>query len=446
MTVVVKADSISNVNIGLILQGGPDGTKEGTENALALQGGKEACLPSLPISSGYQYKSCTLHTYTPSSETLGAYSGLIPSKTGENDFMIALGYFPSKAIQTAANANGNKLFAIVDFEFTPPVGNIVSVMFSEDQIGYLAGLLAGEVAKSRGGKVAVIGGVDQPSVRRQVNGFGSGVKISCSTCIAYGLYSGTFESDAKLTTTVGNLLIERKVSVVFNAASIFGTLTLKNLTTQQGIYAIGSGSDEWVTNWAYGSVPGSEHVLTSVQMDYTVLVRSVIQSVLRANLTGGATVFYGVNVDARQSAIKFAPAHEAGGVFNKEIEEKMKGYVKDMTTGKLMTGVDHKSGDSRSSGASSVRASTSVQLLSLSDSSVNNSTNNNNNNNKSPTDTADNTFKSSHKNHASSSIKMSRFKELNSLLDRFLFYFGGGGGVPGVWVVIHAIAVSVLGL
>ncbi|KAH7046191.1 basic membrane protein-domain-containing protein [Linnemannia elongata] len=407
-TTLTNANSGSNVNIGLVLQGGPDGTKEGTENALALQGLKDACLPSLPTSSGYQYKSCTPHTYTPQSETLGAYSGLIPSKTGENDFMMALGYFPSKAIQTAANSNGNKLFGIVDFEFTPPVGNIVSVMFSEDQIGYLAGLVAGEVAKSRGGKVAVIGGVDQPSVRRQVNGFGSGVKIACSTCIAYGLYSGTFESDPKLIKTVADLLTEKKVSVVFNAASIFGTLTLKNLTTQQGIYAIGSGSDEWVTNWAYGSVPGSEHVLTSVQTDYTVLVRSVVQSVLRANLTGGGTVFYGVNTDMRQSAIKLAPAHEAGGVFTKEVEEKMRGYVKDMTVGKLTTGVDHKSGDSRSSGSSS----TSVQLLPLngkpsssSPSSNNhdsNDSNDNNNSNNKSTDRDENTVSSPRRSHAPS--------------------------------------------
>ncbi|KAF9144782.1 hypothetical protein BG015_012097 [Linnemannia schmuckeri] len=392
---LANVGSGSNVNIGLVLQGGPDGTKEGTENALALQGLKDTCLPFLPTGSGYQYKSCTPHTYTPQSETLGAYSGLIPSKTGENDFMMALGYFPSKAIQTAANSNGNKLFAIVDFEFTPPVGNIVSVMFSEDQIGFLAGLIAGEVAKSRGGKVAVIGGVDQPSVRRQVNGFGSGVKIACSTCIAYGLYSGTFESDPKLTTTVANLLTDRKVSVAFNAASIFGTLTLKNLTTQQGIYAIGSGSDEWVTNWAYGSVPGSEHVLTSVQTDYTVLVRSVVQSVLRANLTGGGTVFYGVNTDMRQSAIKLAPAHEAGGVYTKEVEEKLRGYVKDLTMGKLTTGVDHKSGNSRSSGSSS----TSVQLLPLTDRSASSSPSANNNKS---TDYDENTIPSSHRSEASS--------------------------------------------
>ncbi|KAF9908885.1 hypothetical protein EC991_009291 [Linnemannia zychae] len=350
-TFVTGAGNGGNVNVGLVLQGGPDGTKEGTENALALQGFKEACLPSLPASSGYQYTSCTPRTYTPSSETLGAYSGLIPAKTNENDFMMALGYFPSKAIQTAASANGDKLFAIVDFEFTPPVANIVSIMFSEDQIGFLAGLLAGEVAKSRGGKVAVIGGVDQPSVRRQVNGFGSGVKIACQTCLAYGLYSGTFESDPKLRTTVTNLLADRKVSVVFNAASIFGTLVLKNLTTQQGVYAIGSGSDEWVTNWAYGSVPGSEHVITSVQTDYTVLVKSVVQNVLRANLTGGGAVFYGVNTDMVQSAIKLAPAHEASGVFTKELEGKMQGYVRDMAQGKLITGVDHKSGDSRNSGS-----------------------------------------------------------------------------------------------
>ncbi|KAK3841410.1 MAG: basic membrane protein-domain-containing protein [Linnemannia gamsii] len=393
-TLTDAAGAGGNVNVGLVLQGGPDGTKEGTENALALQGLKEGCLPSLPASSGFQYKSCTPHIYTPSSETLGAYSGLIPSKTSENDFMMALGYFPSKAIQTAASSNGDKLFAIVDFEFTPPVGNIASVMFSEDQIGFLAGLLAGEVAKSRGGKVAVIGGVDQPSVRRQVNGFGSGVKISCQTCLAYGLYSGTFEAgDPKLRSTVFNLLVDRKVSVVFNAASIFGTLTLKNLTTQQGIYAIGSGSDEWVTNWAYGSVPGSEHVLSSVQTDYTVLVKSVVQSVLRANLTGGGTVFYGVNTESSQSAIKLAPAHEASGVFTKEMEAKMQGYVRDMTKGKLTTGVDHKSGDSRSSGSSS----TSVQLLALTDKPSSTS----NNNNKS-SDTEDNTASSSRKNHASS--------------------------------------------
>ncbi|KAF9079676.1 hypothetical protein BGX23_003490, partial [Mortierella sp. AD031] len=198
-------------------------------------------------------------------------------------------------------------------------------------------------------------------------------------------------SDPKLSTTVGRLLTDRKVSVVFNAASIFGTLTLKNLTTQQGIYAIGSGSDEWVTNWAYGSVPGSEHVLTSVQTDYTVLVRSVIQSVLRANLTGGSTVFFGVNADPAQSAIKLAPAHEAGGVFTKEIEKKMQGYVADMAKGKLTTGVDHKSGDSRSSGDSS----SSVQLLSLSDGSSSSG-------NKTSDSDDNSTISSSRKNQASS--------------------------------------------
>ncbi|KAF9581076.1 hypothetical protein BGW38_002041 [Lunasporangiospora selenospora] len=357
--------SKSTVNMGLVLQGGPDGTKEGTQNALALQGGKEACLSSLLGTEGYQYQSCSLRTYTPADETVGAYLGLIPNKVAsENDFALALGYFPSKAIQTAARANGNKLFGIVNFEFLPPEGNIASIMFSEDQIGYLAGLLAGEVAKTRGGKVAVIGGVNQPSVRRHVNGFGTGVQISCSTCTAYGLYSGTFDADPKLSTSAAKVLRSKKVSVVFNAGSIFGTSTLKNLTVTDGIYAIGSGSDEWITNWAYGSVPGSEHVLTSVLTDYRVLVHSVMQSVLHANLTGGATVFYGVNTDQTQSAIKLAPVHEAGKVFNKELEAKMQGYIKDMTTGKLKTGVDHKSGDSRMADNGS---NTSVELLSLTD-------------------------------------------------------------------------------
>ncbi|KAI8363069.1 hypothetical protein B0O80DRAFT_432636 [Mortierella sp. GBAus27b] len=153
-SLLVAAGSGGNVNMALVLQGGPDGTKEGTANAMALEGAKQACTASLPGDQGYAYRTCTLHTLTPGSESLGAYSGLIPSKANQNDFMMAMGYFPSKAIQTAANANADKLFAIAEFEFTPPVGNIASVMYSEDQIGYLAGLLAGEVAKTRGGKVA----------------------------------------------------------------------------------------------------------------------------------------------------------------------------------------------------------------------------------------------------------------------------------------------------
>ncbi|KAG0366388.1 basic membrane protein-domain-containing protein [Gamsiella multidivaricata] len=360
MTWALQPNSNGIVNMALVLQGGPDGTKEGTKNALALQGAKEACQANLPSNMGYQYKSCKLNVLTPSSETQGAYAGLIPSKAGENDFMMALGYYPSKAIQSAADANEGKLFAIADFEFLPPVGNIASVMYSEDQIGYLAGLLAGEVGKTRGGKVAVIGGVDQPSVRRQMNGFGNGVKISCPNCKAYGVYSGTFESDANLSSTVHQIFKDHEVSVVFNAASIFGTMTLKNMTTQEGTYGIGSGSDEWVTNWAYGSVPGSEHILTSIQTDYTVMVRSVMQSVLRANLTGGSTVFYGVNPDPAQSAIKLAPVHEAGGVVTKEMLVRMQGYVADMAKGQLKTGVDHKSGENRLGGSP-----TSVELLSL---------------------------------------------------------------------------------
>ncbi|KAG0091163.1 hypothetical protein BGZ93_008971, partial [Podila epicladia] len=59
-TVSLQSNTNGNVNIALVLQGGPDGTKEGTENALALQGAKEACIWNLPTNQGFQYKTCTL--------------------------------------------------------------------------------------------------------------------------------------------------------------------------------------------------------------------------------------------------------------------------------------------------------------------------------------------------------------------------------------------------
>ncbi|KAG0225189.1 hypothetical protein BGW42_004602 [Actinomortierella wolfii] len=363
--------------MGIVMQGGPDGTKEGTVNAMALEGAKRACVWDLPTDAGYEYTHCVLHVYTPASETLGSYQSLIPSKARENDFMVAMGYYPSKAIQTASSAHNNKLFAITSFEFTPPVSNIASVLFSEDQIGFIAGLVAGEVGKTRGGHVAVIGGVDQPSTRRQVNGFGNGVKAACSSCLPFGIYAGTFDPNPSLSAKVVQALKDKKVSVVFNAASTFGTTTLKTLTTSsnrdgQAVYAIGSGSDEWITNWAYGSVPGSESVLTSIQTDYTVLMQSLFESVLRGNLTGGTNVFYGVSggSDASMSAIKLAPVHEASEVFTPAIQNKMTSYYEKMAKGELRTQVDHKSGQSRRSGANP----SSVQLLTLDNKSKGNTT------------------------------------------------------------------------
>lgn len=116
------------------------------------------CNPTLasPVASRIpvEYTSCNLDLKVPTAEDEQELAQVIPHAAQQSDFILAMGYFAEKAIHQAALQTSSKTFGIVDFEFTPPVPNIASVLFKDDQEGFLAGLLAGEIANGRNKKVA----------------------------------------------------------------------------------------------------------------------------------------------------------------------------------------------------------------------------------------------------------------------------------------------------
>lgn len=90
----------------------------------------------------------------------------------QNDQLVTIGFFASKAIEDAARKNPGKKFSIVDFEFPLAINNIQSLMFREDMMGYLAGTAAAQIAVTDGNrKVAVLGGQPIAPVKRFVNGY-----------------------------------------------------------------------------------------------------------------------------------------------------------------------------------------------------------------------------------------------------------------------------------
>ncbi|CAG8660641.1 10795_t:CDS:2, partial [Ambispora gerdemannii] len=261
----------ASTNIAVILHGGSDLQKEGTTNESAVKGARE-------------------------------------------------GYFAQKATHEVADKYPGKKFGIINFEFTPPVKNIASILFAEDQQGFVAGLLAAEISKKRNKKVAVVGGASKYSTsQKKVNGFANGVKHACADCTAYCLYNKSFVNENNESQDIFNSISTNKgINVVYNAASITGTTTLKNLTANE-IYGIGDTTDE-ITNWAYGSVPGSENLLTSIVQDYQVVVRGMLKN-------------------------NFA----TGGMRNKyaKSKENMQNYIGKIANRQIDVGIDHKSGKSK---------------------------------------------------------------------------------------------------
>lgn len=89
--------------------------------------------------------------------------------------IVSLGYGSSNVVRIVAQKYPDVKFTILDGVVTD-LPNVRSVVFADEQSGFLAGYVAGR--KTRSGIVGTIGGSDIPPVRRFMCGFAAGVKYA----------------------------------------------------------------------------------------------------------------------------------------------------------------------------------------------------------------------------------------------------------------------------
>ena len=88
--------------------------------------------------------------------------------------IVTVGFLMGDNTQTAAKANPNQKFAIVDYTTRPAVKNIDALVFNTVQDGFLGGYLAAGMSKT--GKVATFGGQKLPTVTIYMDGYWDGVQ------------------------------------------------------------------------------------------------------------------------------------------------------------------------------------------------------------------------------------------------------------------------------
>ena len=93
--------------------------------------------------------------------------------------VVSVGFDQANAIAAAAKKFPKTHFAIVDVDQHDLKGNpqnVEGIVFSEQEVGYLAGYLAGLMEKSRGGSATIgsVGGEKQPPVDRYIAGYQAG--------------------------------------------------------------------------------------------------------------------------------------------------------------------------------------------------------------------------------------------------------------------------------
>ncbi len=145
--------------------------------------------------------------------------------------IVTVGFLMGDATKSAATANPNSKFSIVDFSYSPALSNVDALIFDTAQAGFLGGYLAAGMTKT--GKVATFGGMKLPTVTIYMDGFYDGVQyynqkkgknvqvLGWSTKSQNGTFTGDFTDQGK-GKDVTNTFINQGADIIFPVAGNVG--------------------------------------------------------------------------------------------------------------------------------------------------------------------------------------------------------------------------------
>ena len=207
------------------------------------------------------------------------------------DLIVGVGYTEIGAMGAVAKRFPKTRFAIVDVSNQDLAGkpkNVLGMLFREEQVGYLAGYLAGLEAKRRPGKdiVSSVAGEKQPPVDRFIAGYQFCAQDANPDIKVTGSYSNDFVDQAKCK-EIALDQISKGSDVVFQVAGGCGLGAL-DAAKEKGVWGIGVDADQ--------SFLG-DHILTSAVKRVDVAVFKTIQAVQDGTFQGGGVTTFGLAED-----------------------------------------------------------------------------------------------------------------------------------------------------
>ena len=206
------------------------------------------------------------------------------------DMIIGVGFAQGDAIATAARRFPKTKFVIIDVDQKSLKGkptNVDGMLFREEQVGYLAGYLAGlEAKRAKGNTIGSVGGFKEPPVDRFIAGYQAGAKAAMPGVKTLNGYSSDWDDQAKCKELALNQ-IQAGAKVVFQVAGGCGLGAL-DATRERKVWGIGVDADQ--------SFLGP-HVLTSAQKRVDEGVFRTIKSVQDGTWQGGRNLVFGLAQD-----------------------------------------------------------------------------------------------------------------------------------------------------
>lgn len=151
--------------------------------------------------------------------------------------ILLIGFINEPAVKTVAAEFPNVHFTLIDGVVELP--NVRSILFREDEAGYLAGYAAG--LATRTGTVGFVGGMPIPPIRKFECGYIQGVTAARADAKVVRAYMGsepTVFRDKDLGIATGKTVLDQGADIVFAAAG-YGGIGALEAATQAGKLGIG---------------------------------------------------------------------------------------------------------------------------------------------------------------------------------------------------------------
>ncbi len=241
----------------------------------------------------------------------------------KSNLIITVGFLLGVDTATAAKANPDTMFAIVDYTYPDcfpgaevgkncgsetEIPNVRGLTFQTDEAAMLAGYLAAGMTKT--GKVATYGGLPIPTVTIFMKGFEAGVKyynmqkgtnvqvLGWNSATGEGTFTNNFEStdDGR---RVAESFIQEGADIILPVAGPVGLGSAAVCKETGSCLIIGVDADWYDTAPEYRDVE-----LTSVLKKINVAVYNTIKDALEGKFTGGTAVYA-----LKDGGVDIAPYH-----------------------------------------------------------------------------------------------------------------------------------------
>jgi basic membrane protein A len=254
--------------------------------------------------------------------------------------IVTVGFLMGDATATAAKENPDVQFAIVDFPYFPGAGcdenvddcyseegglsNVTSLMFAEDQAGYLAGVLAGCMNES--GVIGSVSGMEIPPVVKFVVGYQNGARTQNPDIETLNVYIPDF-NDPATGKQAGETMIADGADILFGVGGNTGNGGLL-AAHEAGLLGIGVDVDQYNT---YPEVQSS--LLTSAMKVVDTSTFDAVTAFVAGELEGGINLGTITN-----GGVSLASYHDQDGNIDQACKDAVAAAEAGLADGSIDTG------------------------------------------------------------------------------------------------------------